>query len=487
MQGCNIVIGVHAVAIALVPHCLALCRIVVYCATLVASVYLFQRFIVIESMSEIVAMPPASLLLKDKSFNLLSADDHKNKNGTCRSARGWTLSGEVDGRRILRKQENNSYASFSSFKSSSENDREIPASRGTENYEGLPLERVRTDSKGDTHVPFTSVQAGPSSILSSTSSNSSDSLVSNSAEGVQVPCLRGGSSGSCEVKPTEKIQATGSEFSDGNAEHDKGTVRRGEVDPDSSSKTGNQLLLQRNSNEHDQRKEERLEPGSDSSPSIGNQSQLTEGSCKPDAASNFYRKWEPQGARPKLTQLPVDPPLWPSASPVSEGLAQDSLPGQTDVSWVRNGMSSDEVNTSNRLLPPDDFGTSDHSLAGEQDFGNTVKANDNPLAALSEKGEGKRGEQGANKWQEAGPSQQKDVSTGSQRLCEHYVRRCRVCFSCCEEFYPCHKCHNKSTKCENGQAKAGEATHLKCSLCQFEQAVSFWFSSLRVHVTEVAS
>ena len=416
-------------------------------------------------------MPPASSLLKDKSFNLLSADDQKKKNGTRGSA-----SGEVDSRRILRNQEDNSYASFSSFKSSAENDREIPASRGTENYEVLSLERVRTDSKGDTHVPFTSVQAGPSSILSSTSSNSSNSLVSNSAEGVQMPYSRGGSSGSCEVKPTEKIQTTGSEFSDGNVEHDKGTVRRGEVDPDSSSKTGNQLLLQRNSNEHDQRKEERLEPGSDSSPSIGNQSQLTEGSCKPDAASNFYRKWETQGARPKLTQRPVDPPLWSSASPVS-------LPGQTDVSSVGNGISSDAVNTSNRLLPPDDFGTSDHSLTGEQDFRNAVKANDNPLTA-SEQGtaepeqlmsELKRKDQliGGKEEEKRQQLQQEDVSTGSQRLCEHYERRCRVRFSCCPVFFPCHRCHNKLTSRKHRKAKLRDATHIKCSLCQLEQEVSF--------------
>ena len=117
------------------------------------------------------------------------------------------------------------FASFPSFGNSAKNEREIPTSKGTENYEGLPLERVRTDSKGDTHVPFTSDQAGPSSILSNRSSNSSDSLVSNSAEGVQVPCLRGGLSGSCEeTEPTETFQATGSGFSEAPSSYSEDNV-----------------------------------------------------------------------------------------------------------------------------------------------------------------------------------------------------------------------------------------------------------------------
>ncbi|XP_044176831.1 uncharacterized protein LOC122959547 [Acropora millepora] len=167
----------------------------------------------------IAAVSPASLPLKDESLDSLSAKDDKKKIVPCKSGvsvRCSVLSGEADGGRISGNQEDNSFASFSSFESSAENEREIPTSKGTENYEGLPLERVRADSKGDTHVPFTSDQAGPSSISSNTNSNSSDSLVSNSAEGVQVPCLRGGSSGSCEeTEPSETFQATGSGFSDG--------------------------------------------------------------------------------------------------------------------------------------------------------------------------------------------------------------------------------------------------------------------------------
>ncbi|XP_015759568.1 PREDICTED: uncharacterized protein LOC107338833 isoform X2 [Acropora digitifera] len=248
---------------------------------------------------------------------------------------------------------------------------------------------------------------------------------------------------------------------------------------DSSSKTGNELLLQRNSNEYDQRKGERLLPGHDCSSKTENQpspqqnssesDKVTEGRREPDATNSSSRNWERLGARPKRTQTqrPVDPPLWPSSSPVSDGLAKDfvarhsqdravqerlytddrhlsylgperlrntslvdgvtsasyaysvrpyfgtmgaspyervgsafldvpssgpvvsvgllggssysnsteatvtplsSFTEQTDFSSACNGMSSDRVNASNRLLPPNAFANSDHSLTGEQDF-----------------------------------------------------------------------------------------------------------------------
>ena len=65
-------------------------------------------------------------------------------------------------------------------------------------------------------------------------------------------------------------------------EDNQRTVGRSECDPDCSSKTGNQLRLQQNSKKHDQ---------------------LTERSHEPDASHSSDRKWERQGARPKLTQM----------------------------------------------------------------------------------------------------------------------------------------------------------------------------------------
>ena len=69
------------------------------------------------------------------------------------------------------------------------------------------------------------------------------------------------------------------------------------------------------------------------------------------------------------------------------------------------------------------------------------------------------------------PQQQEAINARSQWLCEHYQRHCRVRFPCCTQFYPCHRCHNISKACENEEAKACHATHLKCSHCQEEQEV----------------
>ena len=75
--------------------------------------------------------------------------------------------------------------------------------------------------------------------------------------------------------------------------------------------------------------------------------------------------------------------------------------------------------------------------------------------------------QEAERW----PEQQEAITARSQWLCEHYQRHCRVRFPCCPQFYPCHRCHNNSRACDNDEAKACHATHLKCSHCQHEQEV----------------
>ena len=73
------------------------------------------------------------------------------------------------------------------------------------------------------------------------------------------------------------------------------------------------------------------------------------------------------------------------------------------------------------------------------------------------------------------PQEQEAINARSQWLCEHYQRHCRVRFPCCTQFYPCHRCHNISKACDNEEAKACHATHLKCSHCQHEQEVIFIF------------
>ena len=97
------------------------------------------------------------------------------------------------------------------------------------------------------------------------------------------------------------------------------------------------------------------------------------------------------------------------------------------------------------------------------------------------------------------PAQQEAINARSQWLCEHYQRHCRVRFPCCMPFYPCHRCHNISKACDNEEAKACHATHLKCNHCQHEQEIgedsakcrkcggkmSAYFSSTCKHFTSV--
>ena len=82
-----------------------------------------------------------------------------------------------------------------------------------------------------------------------------------------------------------------------------------------------------------------------------------------------------------------------------------------------------------------------------------------------------REQEEASRW----PQQQEAITGGSLWLCEHYQRHCRVRFPCCTHFYPCHRCHNNSKACDNAEAKAAHATHLKCSVCQHEQEVSVFY------------
>ena len=69
------------------------------------------------------------------------------------------------------------------------------------------------------------------------------------------------------------------------------------------------------------------------------------------------------------------------------------------------------------------------------------------------------------------PAQQDAVTTKVQWHCEHYQRRCRVKFECCDVFYPCHRCHNLSKNCSNEKVHAYDATHYKCSQCKHEEKI----------------
>ncbi|XP_068753888.1 uncharacterized protein [Montipora capricornis] len=56
----------------------------------------------------------------------------------------------------------------------------------------------------------------------------------------------------------------------------------------------------------------------------------------------------------------------------------------------------------------------------------------------------------------------------AKETCQHYKRKCFSWFSCCEQFMPCHRCHNSRGCCK---AEASNATHLKCSKCGFVQEI----------------
>ena len=130
-------------------------------------------------------------------------------------------------------------------------------------------------------------------------------------------------------------------------EHDKRTVGRSECDPDCSAKAENQPPPENNPSEPDQ---------------------VTEGCREPDAAHSFDTNWECQGARPKHTQMqrPMDPPLWPISSPVSDGLAKDFLARHSRDRALQGSLYTDDKDLENNETVVDDMqGTSIESCNQE--------------------------------------------------------------------------------------------------------------------------
>ncbi|XP_022802592.1 uncharacterized protein LOC111340075 isoform X2 [Stylophora pistillata] len=62
------------------------------------------------------------------------------------------------------------------------------------------------------------------------------------------------------------------------------------------------------------------------------------------------------------------------------------------------------------------------------------------------------------------------VQESPRPVCSHYQRRCLVRFPCCGKFFPCHRCHNESD-CSEDQARAINATHIRCTICYHEQEI----------------
>ena len=477
-------------------------------------------------------------------------------------------------------QEDSSCESFLSFESAAEIEKEIPASGDIEDYEGLPLESLRTDGKENAHVPFTSD--------------------SSSKTGNQVPPQQN----SCE--PDQLIE--GSREPDAANSPDRNWERQGArpkctqtqrpVDPPlwpSSSPVSNGLakdFLARHS--RDRSIQESLYTDDRALPSLGPErlrdTSFVDGltSVRPyfgamgassyerlggafsdvlsggsvaragllgllnenDFATSdhsligeqrFSREWDSLltlnfgGSQLSLQQnyTPIFPnsrfvygsTSWDFAAGVHPGYsmygAQRPVLSDGNANSVFSSTLAGDDNEETILLPVSSEVNS-KDTSSNRDYGrNTLEPNDNSLAAseqrmaedasallrereeweefmrelqrkeltIREERERERREKEDREWQKAErwPPQQEGVSTGSRWLCEHYQRRCRVRFPCCTQFYPCHRCHNSSSSCKNDEAKACHATHLKCSLCQFEQEVNFCFAFLRVNVIVMGS
>ena len=76
-----------------------------------------------------------------------------------------------------------------------------------------------------------------------------------------------------------------------------------------------------------------------------------------------------------------------------------------------------------------------------------------------------------------GKGSRQDNSDG-QWLCTHYKRRCHVKFSCCDKYWPCHRCHNNKVNCNQKKLKAIHTKFLRCATCATEQEVTALFLQL---------
>ncbi|UYM17273.1 RING finger and CHY zinc finger domain-containing protein [Endozoicomonas euniceicola] len=59
----------------------------------------------------------------------------------------------------------------------------------------------------------------------------------------------------------------------------------------------------------------------------------------------------------------------------------------------------------------------------------------------------------------------------SSTSCPHYERSCSVRFACCDQWWPCHRCHNSKSNCGERTLKSFDAQQIKCNLCGEEQAL----------------
>ena len=69
-------------------------------------------------------------------------------------------------------------------------------------------------------------------------------------------------------------------------------------------------------------------------------------------------------------------------------------------------------------------------------------------------------------------SRDRDLDRESNWLCSHYKRLCYVKFECCDNFWPCHRCHNNQSNCGRKKLKSRDTVMIKCVHCNKVQEVS---------------
>ena len=77
-----------------------------------------------------------------------------------------------------------------------------------------------------------------------------------------------------------------------------------------------------------------------------------------------------------------------------------------------------------------------------------------------------------------GGNEPRQDNSDEQWLCNHYKRRCHVKFACCDRYWPCHRCHNNYSNCDQTKLKAIHTKFVRCVTCATEQEVSELFLEL---------
>ena len=151
----------------------------------------------------------------------------------------------------------------------------------------------------------------------------------------------------------------------------------------------------------------------------------------------------------------------------------DSWTSSDDDSWT--SFDDDSWTSSD----DDSWTSSDDNSSTSSDNESLTSSDEDSLIVLERLArkkcaltEGVLREPGAEDRREGYPAEQAAVTDTSISLCEHYQRKCRVKFPCCNVYYACHHCHNNAGECSNKDVNARDATQVECSVCYLKQEIS---------------